>query len=289
MMRLFLLITGLFLSTTGIWSQVQWEEQNRDLCFFADVMVNAQDGAHRERAALAFNQLIQTVLNDPQSFHYSFEKIRWVSVVMPEDGAFRLITWQWQNELQAYEYAGVLQMNDGTLHWLNALKNEPPDLEFAGLTTENWLGQVYYDLHEYNTGSKAEYLLFGYRMSDNGTIVKTAEPLTVDGGKAIFGKELFFDEKRHGKTRLIIRYSSNATAYLKYDKDLEMIVFDNIVSIINPYESGAVRLVPEGTYKAYKFENGKWRYEDSILDTKYETPPVQNPKTQAPRKDLFGR
>jgi hypothetical protein len=148
---------------------------------------------------------------------------------------------------------------------------------------------VYYNLHEYTLMGKTEYILFGYRMSDNGTIVKTAEPFSVDEGKLLFGKELFFDEKRHGKNRLIIRYSSNATAYLKYDEELGKIVFDNIVTIINPYESGAVRLVPEGTYKAYNLENGKWRYEDSILDTKYEKPPVQNPKTQAPNKDLFGR
>jgi hypothetical protein len=191
--------------------------------------------------------------------------------------------------LEAYDYAGVVQLKDGTTHWLKSLINEPPDMEYSEFSPDKWLGQVYYKIHQYDAGGETTYLLFGYRMSNAGTTIKTAEPISIVGGKPVFGKELFFDDKRHGKNRLMIRYSSNTTASLKYDEELDKIVFDNIVSIINPYESGAVRLVPEGTYKAYELKSGKWRYEESIMDTKYSTPPQQNTKTNEPKRDIFGR
>lgn len=288
-MRYVLFVVGLYFLIHPNCSQAQSPVKEQDLAFFADVMMNARDGLHRERAANEFRSIMENVLADPKNTSLTFDKIPWISTISPPDSSFRIFTWQWEGQPEQVYYEGVIQLKNGTTYWLKNLNADPSDIEYFESTPDKWLGQVFYNLHQYEFEGQTEYLLFGYRKLKSGHIVKTAEALIILDGRIKFGKELFFDDKRHGKNRLIIKYSDNTTASLKFDNDLGKIIFDNIVSIINPYESGAVRLVPEGTYKAYTFKNGKWYFEDNVLDTRYETPPMQRTETSEPKRDLFGR
>lgn len=289
LMRYTIWLISLIFFIHPIFSEAQSHGKELDLAFFADVMMNARDGLHRERAAKEIRTIMESVLADPNNDAFDFERIPWISTVVPQDSAFRIFTWQWEGQTEQVHYEGAFQIRNGPVFWLKNLSADPSDAEYFESTPDNWLGQVYYSMHQYEFEGQTEYLLFGYRKLKSGHIIKTAEPLSILNGEVRFGKELFFDDKRHGKNRLIIKYSDNSTASLKFDPELGKIIFDNIVSIINPYESGAVRLVPEGTYKAYAFKNGKWYFEENVLDTRYETPPMQRTENSEPKRDLFGR
>nr|HRQ31452.1 hypothetical protein [Saprospiraceae bacterium] len=248
-----------------IFSEAQSQDKEPDLAFFADVMMNARDGLHRERAAKEIRTIMESVLADPNN-QYDYNRIPWISTLVPQDSTFRIFTWQWEGQSEQIHYEGAIQFRNGPVFWFKNISADPSDAEYFESRPEHWFGQVYYNIHQYEVEGHSEYLLFGYRKLKSGHIIKTAEPIYISDGEVRFGKELFFDDNRHGKNRLIIKYSDSTTASLKFDQDLGKIVFDNIVSIINPYESGAVRLVPEGTYKAYALKNGKWYFEENILD-----------------------
>lgn len=289
MIKHFLLWIILFFGVRSVDAQQDHGDRSADLAFYADVMVNAQESFHRERAARMVDTLLENMLSVPSGMKDRLADAKWISTITPRDSSFRLITWSWKKNDGDFVYSGFIQLKNGAIKRLQPVQNEPSDPEYMEFRPERWYGQVYYNLHEYTSEGNPAYLLFGYRFTKQNRIVKTAEPITMNGNEIIFGKEIFFDDNRHGKNRLIISYSDNTTAALEYNEEMEKIVFDNIVSIINPYETGKVLMVPEGTYKAYKFRNGKWQYQDSILDTRYKEPPKEEKEKTEPKRDLFGR
>jgi hypothetical protein len=271
-------------------SQDSFSEQELRLAFNADVMINAHKASHRSMANSLFKDQFIEVLQKENSFSFPFDSLIWISKIKPSDQSFRIFSWQIKADNDTVQYFGVLQKENGAIFELKERKGPVDDMLYELFSDFDWLGQMYYDIHENGSGDSKSYLLFGYRETASHSKQKIAESLILSEEGLQFGDELFFKEDaRHGENRIFIEYAKIANASLKFDPELEMIIFDHLVPVINPYEDNKMMMVPEGTLEAYFLEKGKWIYKEKIFNQAYDLPPMPNPVLKDRDKNIFGK
>lgn len=259
--------------------------------FYADVMVNATEGAHRDFAASKFYNLINQELAEANSFDTQYKSLRWVSIQYPQDSTFRLFSWQVKHSETDYEYINILQKQDGST--IQCMDNADPDkdYEYAELSQDDWYGLLVTDIKKVDEGEESYYLLFGTHQLDQNIKTKVVETLSFEEDGVGFGKNVFLtnpgDPRPRYKNRLLLRYTATASVNLNYNPGLNAIVYDNIISHIGGGEMGEV-IIPDGSYKAYAAKNGKWEYVDKVYDLIVDEPPMEHAKKKENR-DLFGR
>jgi hypothetical protein len=82
-----------------------------------------------------------------------------------------------------------------------------------------------------------------------------------------------------------MEYKKAGNARMNYDKEMDMIVYDHLVSESND-PSKAYTLVPDGDYQGFKWVNGRWTQVDKIFDYKLQDGQAPVP---APLKDGTGK
>jgi hypothetical protein len=112
-----------------------------------------------------------------------------------------------------------------------------------------------------------------------------------DKGRPCFGGPFFSipsdDIKTSGsrQARFAIEYKKDGKARMNYDKDLDMIVYDHLISETNE-QGKPYTMVPDGDYQGFKWANGKWVLVDKVFDFKLEDGQAPMP---APLKDADGK
>jgi len=281
----------LFFTGQMLPGQTGFRDKEEELAFYADVMYSAHKATHREIAAAKFENQFREVLENPGSFAYNFDSLQWISRIYPSDSLFRIFSWVLIGN-QGNSHKGILQLNDGRMFTLTEQNWSWPNQEllYEELNHNNWLGQVYYDLQEFEKEQHKSYLLFGKHYGQDGKTIKITEEIRLHDNDIIFGSEIFYkDGDRHGDYRLILAYNSVAQAIQQYDKELGIIVFDHLTPVINPFESDQVIMVPDGTYEGYQLKNGKWTYLEKVFHQIYDVPPAPDHKDSDRSKDLFGK
>jgi hypothetical protein len=264
-------------------AQFDFESAETDLAFYADVMVNAMEPAHREKAFAAFNEKFEEVLNQESSFDYQFEKLKWVSFTNSPDNSFRFISWQLSGMEDTFDFKSYFQ-NSSTLIELKNTIDFGRNVEFQEMSVDNWYGRLIYDIMPVDD----YYLLFGFRQLDKFTKTKTVEILRVNGDKLTFGEPIFgTGESKYAdkKSRLILTYSADASTTLNYNPGLEMIVFDHMIPQMGRIPGQGETQVPDGSYEAYKLEDGQWQHIEQLY-----TELIEKPKTGARKetRDIQG-
>jgi hypothetical protein len=287
MMKRLLGVFFLFV-TLNVSAQADFDALENDLAFHADVMVNASRSSHRTQAAESFNIEFKKALEKKNSFFHPFDSLEWISKVYAPDSTYRVFTWQLFKSPDDVAYFGFFQSADSLIS-LQDNSAYTPDLKYEVLTADKWFGQIYYDVQHFSYNGQNHTLFFGARMLDQDTRIKTIEAVDWEGKTLHFGKELFYKQSRHGDSRLMIDYYSQANAQLRYDPELDLLVFDHLIPVVNPYEKNKTIMVPDGTLEAYTFSEGKWKYKEKVFDQKYDKPPVPEPILKDQKKDLFGR
>src|SRR5690606_38941162 len=110
-------------------------------------------------------------------------------------------------------------------------------------------------------------------------------------GKSVFGGPYFsFAEDTVPKpvrNRFIVEYKKEATISLSYNAEMDMIVYDHLISATNepgkPYT-----YVPDLYYEGFKWKAGKWVHIEKVFHDALERGkfPVQHPLDQR-KKDLM--
>ena len=79
-----------------------------DIKFYADVIANAGNPLHRERANKEFSALLDEWINSESYNLDDLTSIQWLSVKQPEDSTFTLVTWQLEMDTDNNKYFGYL-------------------------------------------------------------------------------------------------------------------------------------------------------------------------------------
>ena len=65
--------------------------------------------------------------------------------------------------------------------------------------------------------------------------------------------------------RFLLEYQKDAHARMVYDPDLNMIVFDHLISESNEPQK-KYTLIPDGDYEGFKWQNGKWVHVEKLFN-----------------------
>jgi len=241
-------------------------------------MINAQEAPERFRADSNFVRGLVRALKVSNSFYYPFDSLRTISHLYAPDSTFRIFTWQLKKDEYVYLQKGAIQMNTPSgelklfpLFDFSMYTGKPLD---SVRTKDNWIGAIYYKMIMKENNGKKYYTLLGFDDFSVSSNKKWMEILTFNGrGEPVFGAPVisFKDDttKKPVQTRFNIEYKKEANTLLNYDPELDMIVFDHLISETDePAKKNTY--IPDGSYEGFKWTNGQWVHVDKMFDYKLQ-------------------
>ncbi len=294
---IFLTCVGVLLSVSlSIKGQSTIGERELQLSYHCDVMINAAESRHRVQAMEIFNREFLEVLQIENSFQYSFDSLKWISKMTPEDKTFRIFTWEVKVSEEEYRYFGVLQAQSGKSIWLTDGFQEAEDRADSEFSSDQWLGSVYYNILSTQGKKKEEpyYLLFGMRRSGRFENIKMVDPLFfTQEGEAYFGKPVFRKSSPQNENkfyhRLLLNYSSDAKVTVNFNPGMNMIMADHLIERISRVPGQGKTMVPDGSYIGFEKKDGYWDYVDKIATEVMDAAPRPKPVLDERKgKKIFG-
>jgi len=257
------------------------------LKYYSTQMIRAVDPSTRFYADSVFIKKFVQALKVSNSFYYPFDSVKTISKLYAPDSSFRIYTWQLEKDESYFRQYGAIQMHtaDGSLK-LFPLFDQSDYSSFptdSVRTNRNWIGAIYYQMVMKEFNGKKYYTLIGLDDNDFASTRKWIEVLYFDSnGQPVFGGDFFVYKKEANKpeppvARFCLEFKKDANARLNYDKQLDVIMFDHLVSE-SADESNKYNLIPNGDYEGFKWSNGKWVHVPNILPGQQNnTVPVPKP------------
>lgn len=250
---------------------------------FLDSTVNCSKVDDRIAYNYAVLRRLARALRHPNSFHYPFDSLYGIEIVMSPDSAFRILTWQLELQMKHYRHFGAIQMNSKELVLYDlfdasdAIKNP----SMAVLPDSLWFGMLYYNIIKREVDSTSYYFLFGFDENDPISRIKFVDVLTFTDGEPKFGAPMFevmAKGQPHTVSRFKLQYAKVAVVTLNYFEEYgQMIIFDHVAPH-NPNSQGAYfTYLPDGTYEGFKWNGAKWIWVEKVFDETQETPPFPFP------------
>lgn len=214
-----------------------------------------------------FYQLLKSVLDQPESFAYPFEKLPAISKLKPDDQSFRIYTWNLQNDRGEHDFYGLVQLNpktnknDQLLLELENQRGELQNIDNKTFGAEMWPGAVYYELQTIKKKGKVYYTLAGWRGKDKAIAQKLLDVMYFQGGKLKFGYPLF-KVKNRTQRRVVFTFSGNVSMLLIYDSRVKRFVFDHLAPRNNIVSENRKFYGPDGSYQAFYYDKKTWVLEE---------------------------
>ncbi len=237
-------------------------------------MVFGKTAAERFRADSNFVRVLVRTLRIPNSFNYPLDSVA-VSKLYSPDSAFRIFTWQLMKDEYVYLQKGAIQMrtSDGSLKLFplfdaSMFTGKPMD---SVRNRDNWVGAIYYRIILKTFNNKKYYTLLGFDDFSPSSNKKWMEVLTFDDrGEPVFGGP-FITYKSDSATkpkvlkRFSIQYKKEAKTFFNYDPELDLIVFDHLISETGEPERRET-FIPDGDFEGFKWQNGQWVHQEKIFN-----------------------
>ena len=229
-----------------------------------------------------FTRMLVRALKTPNSFYYPFDSLETISRLYAPDSSFRIFTWQLVINPNVVRQHGAIQMRtqDGSLKLYGLIDKSDVTTNITDTVGNHkgWMGAIYYKIIQKRSANQNFYTLLGYDENTISTSRKFIEVLHFLNDEPTFGGRYFsYEEDTVFKTshsRYVMEYKKDAGPRLTYDKDLDLIIVEHLVS-----ESGDPRkkwtLVGDGDYEGFKWKNGKWIHVEKVFN--YVTPLGQEP------------
>jgi hypothetical protein len=213
----------------------------------------------------------EILLRNKKSFSMNFDSLKNVSIVSPEDSAFRLYTWIVPAvNGNSFQYFGFLQLHTDTGNTLITLKDSTKTIykpESEKLNPEKWFGAVYYKVITVRRKKQKYYTLLGWKGKNRQVTQKLIEIIHITKNQVRFGFPLFKTGSVY-KSRMVFSFNANTSMSLNYNDDYNGIVFDQLSNNKNSFQAEPG---PDGTYNAFKWKKNKWQlYKDVDIRTRWE-------------------
>jgi hypothetical protein len=261
--------------------------QEDSIRYYGHEMVFDTFAENRFHYDSVFIRTFVKALKTPYSFEYPFDSLQTISRLYAPDSSFRIFTWEIQRDESYYRQEGAIQMktHDGSLKLFPLF--DASDFAAAPAdsvrTNRDWIGAIYYNIVMKEFKGKKYYTLFGFDDNDFTTTRKWLDVLTFNAnGQPVFGGN-FFDYKDdelkapQPVKRFLMEYKKDAKARMNYDPDMDMIVFDHLISESNEPQK-KFTLIPDGDYEGFKWQNGKWVHIDKLFNQQLQDGQAPRPK-----------
>lgn len=255
-------------------AEKELQKKEDSLKVFSTRMINATDAPDRFRADSNFIRGLVRALRIKNSFYYPFDSLSTISRLYAPDSSFRIFTWQLKRDEYVFLQKGAIQINtkNGELKLFplfdySMYTGKPGD---SIRTKDNWIGAIYYRLIMKEHNGKKYYTLLGFDDFTISSNKKWMEVLTfnnrqepVFGGPFISYKE--DTTKKSIQPRFSMEYKKDANTLLNYDPELDMIVFDHLISETDEPDKKNT-YIPDGTYEGFKWKDGQWVHIDKVFE-----------------------
>lgn len=267
------------------------QENFEDLSFYSDVMVNASEDSHRERASIEFIQLFEKTIKSENAFEFPYEEIPFIKTLTAQDTSFKIISFSYSNESGKSLDNGYVILKDNSVFELEP-ETDLQDIEYETLDHTRWIASLYYHMVPFQKDSMTYYVLFGFSQPNSFEKRKVLEVFSIQDNKPVFGGD-FFIEKQDGardiaRQRELYYYSADVAMSIRDDKDFNALVIDHLMEVKSriPGQSGNT-FVPDGTYTAYFLKDGYWEYKDKLFEQK-DVNKLEEKESKEVKKDIFG-
>ena len=220
---------------------------------------------------LEINRQVLDVFNEmlsiDSSFHFPFDSLKYLGKIYSPDRFFRLYSWNVPMEDGTHRYFGFIQYihqesNKVKVFFLDDSKNSrlSPDLEYA---PADWYGALYYDIIKTECSGKKYYTVLGFAFNNFLTSYKIVDVICFGSEGVIIGAAIF-PQGETTKYRMIHEFSSKVSMMLRYDNELEMIVFDHLSPGQPEYENQFQFYGPDSSYDGLEFKNCVWTLHEDL-------------------------
>jgi len=245
--------------------------------------INASD---RLDADSMFTRLLVRALKIKNSFNYPFESLQTISVQCSPDSVFRIFTWQLVINENVIRQHGAIQMKtaDGSLKLYGLIDKSDVTTNVVDTVGDQfgWIGAIYYKIILKKNGEHNFYTLLGFDENNIRSSRKIIEVLRFNDKGPVFGGPYFTGEGNNGfprsQSRYIMEFKKEAGPRLSYDKDLDMIIAEHLVSESSEPQKKWT-LVGDGDYEGFQWAGGKWVHVNKVFNvvTPEGKEPVPNP------------
>jgi hypothetical protein len=268
-----ILVFILLLSTSIASAQQQFDVAGlKQLQFFEDSLkslgkqfISNQDELERKNANYTFIKTLVSALKAPNSYYYSFDSVKNISIVNAPDNRFRILAWHVTNNDGGYRFYGAIQMNTGgnlKLYPLEDYSDYLKNPEDSVSDNHKWLGAQYYKIIQPDAATPY-YTLLGWKGNNNLSTKKVIDVLSFKDGKPVLGMAVF-DGNGKTRKRVVFEYSRQTAMLLKYIPERKMIVFDHL----SPSEAKTTGKFetygPDMSYSGYQYKQGRWVFTDNL-------------------------
>jgi len=256
-------------------------EYEDTLKVMAHTIMNGENQAVKTEANNAFISTLQEVLQFERSFNYPFDSLKTISIKTSSDSKVRIYTWLLKKDNGSYQYFGFVHYKNKSkkryeIITLNDNSENIRRPENEQLDNNNWYGALYYDIIYIKKKGRKYYTLLGWDGNNDISTKKIIDVMYFSGREKIkFGASIF----KKGKTttkRFIIEYNATSTISVRYEEKEKRIVFDHLIPMKKDLEGLHEYYVPDGTYNALQYNNGKWELKNDVA--------VANPTSKSPTK-----
>ena len=288
-----LIITVIFIILGFGLSAQENDQIIKDIHFYADVVANAMDYEHKVRANDQLVSLIDKAIDS--GIDIDFDAIKWIPEVKPVDGSFSIVTWPIQNTEDSHFYQGYIFKGNKVIKLNDQAAVLMDDYKYMIGDQENWFGQMYYGIEEFQSGDQTKYVLFGRNSFTRYENIKMADIFYFDDkDMPVFGEQLFaqdMNDLKNASSRIILQYSDDAPINLNYNPGLGMIVYDHLVPRMGQIAGQGIIMTGDGSYEGYQLKEGIWLHKEKIFDHVYEEAPRPTPifDENKSSKDIFGK
>jgi hypothetical protein len=200
----------------------------------------------------------EKILLERESYNRNFDSLKNVSVLSTEDNKFKIYTWvlPYYNG-DKYDYFGFIQTKSDTSINLVKLFDSTSVIlkpESEKLSSDKWLGAVYYDIITVKKSGKTYYTLLGWKGKNEKETQKILDILSFTKNQIEFGLPVIKTGSVY-KKRLLFTYNAEVAMVMRYDKKYNGIVLDHLSE--NKNFPGSLP-GPDGTYDILKLKKGKW-------------------------------
>lgn len=215
----------------------------------------------------SIDTLFYYALHLPGAGNYEWKKLDNIGKLVSDDGKFKIFSWLYMENRDHYHYTCYFLIRDRRDEF-EVFKLKPSDdegrkTEIFSQKPDNWHGKIYYEIHTTEYRRKDYYTIMGADFNDINSSIKTIEVVTIQRGKPVFRGDQFFDDGKV-KDRMVFEYSSELAVTVRYNKQLDMIVFDHLAPLHPIYAGNYQFYGPDGSYDGLKFIDGMWVREADV-------------------------
>lgn len=269
-----------FFHSFTLFAQINYSVYQDSIINLSNLAVKGETDEERSIASKQLTSLLSRVLKLEGSFHYPFDSVQALAIVVSPDKSFRLFNWNEPQENGMYKYycfvqkynkrkklTEVYHLSDDQRQNSNRLVVEKSTFHYP-----HWYGALYYEIIYTKNKKNKYYTLLGWEGKDKLTTCKVIDVLQFnEKGEPFFGSPILpgYDEgKAYNKnialSRIVFEYANQVSMSLRYDAKTKQIIYDYL-GPSGPENTGKFAYYgPDMSYDALIFKKGKWLLVEDI-------------------------